>query len=168
MKTEIPQRRYFAGVLVGLGTAYLWSLIVFSIYAANEGWLGPAVFGIAAYALLITSWFVIPLGAGVGGILPRLATEVDSPRAAFRGILLGAGCGAIAAVLACVMEQWPLISGSGEIVDFSVWWRSELSRLTFHGVSMAVLSAIVVGAWSLGINKKSNKPWDATGDNVLS
>lgn len=161
MKPLTQRRRYLTGILIGVGAAYLWALMVFSFYAASEGWFGPGIFLVAAYAVLLASWYVIPMGAGVGHILPGLVTEDECGKAVFRGVLMGVSCGALAAALTAIIEQWAIITGAGQIVDFSAWWRHELRRLALHGVSMAVVSAICLGAWAYIMNKKS-KPWVAT------
>ena len=68
---------------------------------------------------------------------------------------MGVLCGALAAALTTVMEQWPIITAAEQIVDFSAWWHHVLKRLALHGVSMTFVSAICLGVWAYIIKKGS-------------
>ena len=141
MIAAIQIRSYLTGILVSVAGAFLWALLAFAYYGTNEGWFGPEVILVAAYGVFVSSWFVIPIGIGVGHCLPRLVVDAEPRRAVIRGILLGFGCGFLAALLTGLMEQWPILTGSVEIVDFSAWWRHKLARIGWHAVSMAIVSA---------------------------
>jgi hypothetical protein len=104
MTVSAQLRRYLTGILVSIAGAYSWALLALTFYGFNVGWIGFQVFFFAGYAVLITSWFVIPTGVGLGYLLPRVVVGHSRQVAAIRGVLLGICSGIIAALLTSVME----------------------------------------------------------------
>ena len=150
-------RLVIAGILITFGGAYLWGLIVFSGYAIQENWFGFGVMILSAYAVLIMSWFLLPMGIIVGSILPCLIRSKTSFRAAAGGAALGISCGVTAAIITGIVENWAYISGAGQIVNHDAWWNHTVQRFTIHAISMAAVAGAVVGISSV-LLKRSLEP----------
>ena len=142
-------RRIVSGALIGASGALAWSL-AWSVWEQHDrsppDWaamlLGPPFF------VLVSSWFVLPVGGLLGAWLPRLV-EGSRPGVAFAsGSVLGGlvACAALVAAFAPVVLH-TVGSGIGgqqlEMVQSSV-----LQRSLGYGVTMIPLAAVWVGVWA--------------------
>jgi|GEM_PF-3926548 len=157
MKNKQPKRHWISGILLGLGAAYLWAVLMFSFYAVQEDWFGFGVLFAAGYAVTITSWFVVPIGATLGSVLPEMVTQKSRGEALFRGAIAGIICGLTAAIFTVGVEQWPYVSGTAQIVDATANMRSILIRFARNAVSMALVSSLCVAGWAYTLNKKAEQ-----------
>lgn len=118
-------------VLRGMGVAlvasycfaFLFCALSFSVNVRTP--LGAAGF------VLITSWFVLPLGALLGFVVPRLGLRWAPPFAAIRGFAWGSVCGIVCGLLI-----------SMQIEQFS------LNRALSHGFALlGPAMGLYCGAW---------------------
>ena len=102
----------------------------------------------AGYSVLVASWFVLPLGAILGIVMPRVASGCSRRTAVFRGSLVGISAAVIAALITSVLLEWPTITGSATIVDHDAWWRAVTHRFVFDLAQFAGLCGM---RWHLGL-----------------
>jgi hypothetical protein len=140
-------KRTIAGALIALGGAYVWALVAFMANGWGKGelWSIPLV---AGYAVLITSWFVLPIGGLLGLAMPSFIRGCSGGAALFRGALLGVCAGAMAAGLTTVFMEWPSFSVQGTIVDRGAWLRVARSEFTRFATTMIPFCALWVGVWA--------------------
>src|SRR5207302_5259111 len=78
-------KRIVAGALIAAGGAFVWAFADFMA----QNWRGGdrlfEVLALAAYAVLLTSWFVLPMGGILGVIMPRVVRGCSTRTAFFRG-----------------------------------------------------------------------------------
>jgi hypothetical protein len=99
--TRRPRRNFILqGCAVAVSGAFIW-ITQFTVW---NGW-DAILFG--AYAVLIASWFVIPIGLLLGYLLPSFVAGASTFRAMLTGVAFGVG----SAVLAWLFTG---ISGFGE------------------------------------------------------
>lgn len=85
------------GVAIALAAAYLFPTVLATLMVGPEGLrllYSPVTFS----ALYMTSWMVIPLGAALGVLIPRIAAGKSRWAAALHGAGYGAA-GGLAAVI---------------------------------------------------------------------
>ena len=142
-------KRIVAGALIAAAGAFAWALLAFSWTnrGASDGFLGAPLYD--AYAVLITSWFVLPMGGFLGALLPRVFRGCTSRRAFGRWALLGLVVGVVAAMLTTLMMEWPSLSGRATIVDRAAWDQSVWRMFGFYASTMSVVCSIWVGVWTL-------------------
>lgn len=72
-------KRIAAGALIAVGGAFVWALIEFTSQSSRQSFEFFGILMLAGYALLITSWFILPLGAIFGVIMPRVIRDCSAP-----------------------------------------------------------------------------------------
>src|SRR4051812_5801267 len=103
-------KQMMVGALISTSGAYAWAVLFFSFYASREGWMRGVPI-VAGYAVLVASWFVVPMGAALGVVIPRIIHRCPARSAILRGALLGIGAGVLANCFTMVLEEWPILSG---------------------------------------------------------
>ncbi len=142
------RKRILLGGLFALAVAYIWALIIFGIYAAKEGWISGVPL-VAGYAVLITCWFVFPIGAMIGAFMPHLIRNCSTRAAFVRGFLVGIGTGMVAAGLTIFIEQFASFMGRTTIVNPEAWQQAVLDRFVYFATTMIAICAPAVGGWAL-------------------
>jgi hypothetical protein len=98
------------GIAISLVAAYLYPVVLFTLL---EGTLGLEVLFslLPLYGLLYTFWIVIPLGAALGMLIPKIAYGKNRWMAA----LQGAGFGAVGGLVSvfCFTSVFSLGPGTG-------------------------------------------------------
>jgi ABC-type sugar transport system permease subunit len=136
----------------------VWAVLSFTYWFYQRHNPGETLFTViayAGYAVLVASWFVLPLGGLLGALLPRLVRGCIGPRAFGRGALLGVEVALIAAVLTTLMMEWSTISGQATIVNRDAWERSLWRTFVFYGVSMSAVCSAWVGVWALRWSRRA-------------
>jgi hypothetical protein len=139
--------RHLSGRYVGRGVActVLAAAGFAALFAITSGAFreGMASGGIQlaaseVYGLLLSSWFVIPLGLALGLLFPRLVLE----RSASRAVLVGSGIGLLVGVLVagCLKMMYPL---------------SSFSRIATLSVPYCLAVAVMVTIWFRHVVKSS-------------
>ena len=118
------------GCIVALTGAFVW------IYSFTP-WTGWEAFGFSAYAVFVSGWFVIPIGLGLGHMLPLLVAGMPISHAFFSGILVGT----VTAIVAAIFTK-PLL---GRISDYS------------HLPSMLLVCCAWVGVWSIRVARSADE-----------
>src|SRR3954467_10518830 len=98
-------KQTWVGALSALGVAYAY--VVLLMVCAGERPSTEAYVLLPLWAVLHTSWFVIPVGAVLGLAIPRWFGGCSPAVAALAGAGVGALAGLLIAVLTVVWEQWP-------------------------------------------------------------
>ncbi len=116
------------GVALALVATYMFPAVLFTLL------LGPRALTVLfsplpMRGLLYVSWIVVPLGAALGMLIPRIAVGKSRWTAALHGAGYGA-VGGLAALL-CFVSAYGLVSGP------PLFW-----------VAVAVYSAVWVGAYA--------------------
>ena len=145
-------KRIVVGALIALAGSFVWAVLSFTYWFFQGHNPGETIFTViayAGYAVLVASWFVLPLGGFLGALLPRFVQGCIGPRAFGRGALLGVAVALIAAVLTTLMMEWPTISGRATIVNREAWERSLWRTFLFYVVSMSAVCSAWVGVWAL-------------------
>ena len=107
-------KRILFGALIAVSGAYAWAF-AWAVWFTRASSLPGCVVG-AAYAVLVTSWFVLPIGAFLGAIMPAAVRACSRRRAILRGALLGICAGLLAAILSTVFIEWrSLIQGWAQL-----------------------------------------------------
>jgi ABC-type branched-subunit amino acid transport system permease subunit len=153
-----PGKRIVMGAMIAASGAYAWSLLTFEFSEIGAGesrllfsiWTAPLV---AAYAVLITSWFVLPIGGLLGVLMPSVIKSCSGQTAFSRGAFLGICVGLIAALLTTIFMQWPEISGSATIVNHQAYFKSVFHRFTGYLLTMIPICALWVGIWAWRWNR---------------
>ncbi len=141
-------RRILTGMLIAIGSAFVWAIISVTVRGGRENSLLAVPFW-AAYAVLVSSWFVLPLGVALGVIMPWIVRNCSVRSAWLRGALVGVGVAVIAASLTSVTKEWPTISGAATIVDQAAWRRAVFSNFAFDLTSMTLVCSVMVGVWAV-------------------
>jgi hypothetical protein len=147
-------KRALIGALIAAVGAYAWALLDFSFYAVREGWVSSIPL-VAAYAVLVSSWFVLPIGAALGLVMPWMVRDCSPGGALCRGMFLGVAVGVLAAILTIVAEYWPGFSGRTTIVDPAAWERFVRGRFLGYLATMTPICAVWVGIWAYRWSKKA-------------
>lgn len=93
--------------------------------------------------LLATYWLVIPIGAGLGILIPKVAHRHSRQTAMFYGLLLGALVGIAGSITLSLFKILPGVRDG--------YWSS----LAYILLAMSLYSAVWVGAYSYLCGKKS-------------
>src|SRR6266480_3575401 len=110
-------KRIAKGAVIAAGGAFVWALVGFTGHNWQPGgWLFE-VPALAAYAVLVTSWFVLPMGGILGAVMPAVVRGRSQTTAFLRGALLGVCSGVLAALITTVFMEWPSLSDRATIVD---------------------------------------------------
>ena len=141
-------------MLIAMGSAFVWAFITFALRWHRKNWLLEVSFW-AAYAVLVSSWFVLPLGAVLGIAMPKIVRDCSSKSALLRGALVGIGVAAMAALLTSVTMEWSAITGAATIVDQEGWQRAVVRNFAINFASMSLVCSVVVGVWAA---RWCNKP----------
>jgi hypothetical protein len=109
-------------------------------------------------AVLLSSWFIIPIGATLGFLLPKVV-KTRSPLMAFStGAGLGLSAGLIAALFTQLFVMYlptPGLSIGG--VNDTVWWN-EFWRLSRSlAIKFSVVSALWGGTIAARLRKRENR-----------
>ena len=110
------------------------------------GWGTPhppdwwALLALAAYAVLITSWFVLPMGALLGVVMPSVVRGCSFGSAIFRGTLLGISAGVLAAGLTTLF----LLFNVGPEIEL----RNVRDLFVLYSSTMVPFCALWVGVWA--------------------
>jgi len=156
-------KRIISGAFIAASGAFVWALIVFTFTAnfsfrvdlwQQGGWLFE-VPTYAAYAVLVTSWFVLPIGGILGAAMPRIIRGCSSRTIFHRGILIGILTGIVAAILTMLVREWPALSGNAEIVNRDAWLRSVWRTFGFYIWTMSVLCSVWVVVWAFRWSKRT-------------
>ena len=139
--------RIAIGALSAVGAAFVWGILNSTFYGWREGWILSVPLA-AGYAVLLTSWFALPLGAVLGGVMPGIVSRCSRREAFVRGALLGLCTAVTAALLTSVFEEWPYISGRATIVNHEALWRVIAHRFLLNLVTMTLVCTVWVGAWA--------------------
>src|SRR5262245_31071023 len=102
-------KRILGGASIAAGGAFIWAVFSFTCWffqGHNPGETLVHVVAYAAWAILMTSWFVVPLGATLGLVLPRIVSRCSRQAAFVRGAVLGIVAAVIAAVLTSLLMEW--------------------------------------------------------------
>jgi hypothetical protein len=146
-------KRRLTGAAMGLAGALIWALMAVGWNNRNSSdwpWSTPLY---AAYAVLVAGWFVLPLGAIVGTVLPRLVSGRSRRSAFARGVLVGIVAGVIAATAVVVWFNVSSLTGQTTIVDKAAWRRGLISQFIWVVLSMSTVCALWVGAWACVLNR---------------
>jgi hypothetical protein len=94
------------GVAIALAATYVFSIILLMVLLPGPRWFRGIFFPLPLVGLIYTSWLVIPLGAALGMLIPRIAAGKSRWAAA----LHGAGYGAVGglAALMCFVSVYSL------------------------------------------------------------
>jgi hypothetical protein len=150
-------KRMASGALVLAAAAYAWALVFLAAPEISSTALAelPLLLVILpAYALLITSWFALPLGAVLGVLLPWTTRDSDRIRRAIIGAAVGAVVGTLVAVLTVLLEGPNLFSGDVQI-NWDVWLPHAGRRFLRFAATMVPFCAIWIGVWAYRV-KESN------------
>lgn len=85
------------GVVIALAAAYFFAVLLIAV-TDGPGGLKYAFGPLALFALVYTSWVVVPLGAALGMLIPRIAAGKNRWAAALHGAGYGAA-GGLAAMM---------------------------------------------------------------------
>jgi hypothetical protein len=149
-------KRVMAGALITACGAYVWAFLIFGWWGWSESHGAEKVLGlffIPAYALLITSWFVLPMGGIIGAFMPSVVRSCTSRQAFIRGFILGICASLVAALLTMVLLEWPFISGHATKVD-PYWWPDVSRQFLLYLLTMAPICGLWVGVWALRWSKR--------------
>lgn len=153
-------KRIVAGGLIAVGGAFVWALLIFTYGLLQSHNPGETIFhavAYAAYAVILTSWFVLPMGGMLGVIMPTVIRGCSRRSAFVRGALLGVCAAVIAAIFTIVViDQWPYFSGRATIVDRAAWERNVRAGFIRALMTMVPVCAIWVGVWAY---RWSSKVW---------
>lgn len=116
------------GIALALIAAYFYFVGLILFLEGARGWRIVATF-VPLMAVFYTSWAVIPIGAALGMLVPRLASGKSRGRAALQGALFGAGAGLVTGI--CLTTAFGFTWGASSLI-----------------LSMAVYSALWVGAYA--------------------
>lgn len=116
------------GIALALAAAYLYFIGFVVFFEGARGWRIAATL-IPLLAVFYTSWAVIPIGAALGMLIPRLAAGKSRGTAALHGALFGAGAGLVTGI--CLTSVFGFVWGTSPLI-----------------LSMAVYSALWVGAYA--------------------
>ena len=125
------------GIVLAVAAAYLYFMFFFFfLVGARRNW---SFFTFAPFlALYYTSWVVIPLGAALGMLVPKMAYGKSRWMAALQGTGLGAVAGLISAV--CLLSAYGLWMGEGFIVmtvtAYSALWVGAYAFYRAQGQSL--------------------------------
>src|SRR5688500_7989877 len=138
-------KRIGAGVLVAFSGAFAWALVSIAWTgrkSANDfmDWMAVPLW--ALYAVLVASWFLLPLGACLGLAMPSCVRRASRRGAFLKGALLGVGIVVLAASLTTTMAT----SSGGTIIDHEAWSREVLRRFIFNLTTMSLICSVWVGA----------------------
>jgi len=153
-------KRIVVGAFIAACGAFVWALVVFEASGRSpiEWWFGGIPFwGIplaAGYAVLIASWFVLPIGGVLGALMPAVVRGCSRRRAFIRGFFLGICAALVAAIFTMILTEWPDISRHATIVDRAVWWQSVRDAFLCCLVTMTPICAVWVGVWALLWSRK--------------
>lgn len=145
-------KRIGIGALIAELGAFIWANIIFGGEKDLPFWQTPFV---AGYAVLITSWFVFPIGGVLGAIMPSIARNCSVGQAFVRGAMIGLFVGLIAAVLTTILMHWSYISGTGTIVDRQGYLEMARREFTGYAVTMIPFCVVWVGIWAWFIARKT-------------
>lgn len=110
MMKSTTTKNALLGIAIAIVAAYMFPVFLVTLL---EGWQGILLFfnGAPLLILIYTFWLVIPLGAALGILIPRMARGKNRWTAA----LQGAGFGAIAGLAAafCFISTSELRKGGG-------------------------------------------------------
>ncbi len=154
MNHQPVKRRLLSGTLLGLFAAYVWAVLILLFYASQEQWLGLGVLGVAAYAVAMATWLVLPMGAVIGYIFPPQVINIASTCLFNRVAVTGLACGLTASLCTAAIEMWPNLTGRAVIIDHAAWQKHEFLRFGLNFASMSMVSCFCLGAWALIIRKQ--------------
>ena len=117
------------GVALALAAAYSFSIILLTVLIGPRGLMGIFT-TLPLFGLFYTSWIVVPLGAALGMLIPRIAAGKSRWTAALHGAGYGA-VGGLAAMI-CFVSAYGLVPAPPPLL-----W-----------VGVAVYSAVWVGAYA--------------------
>ncbi len=149
-------KRVMAGAFIAACGAYVWAFLIFGWWDWSESQGAERILGlffIPAYALLITSWFVLPMGGIIGAFMPFVVHGCMSRQAFIRGFILGICSSLVAALLTMVLLEWPIISGQATKVD-PYWWPDVRRQFLDYLLTMAPICGLWVGVWALRWSKR--------------
>ena len=148
-------------MLLGIGHALLATYVATTwIFIASLPLRAAEVVGILVIvspgAVLFSSWFVIPIGATLGFVLPKVVKTRNMIRAFSIGAALGLIAGAVAALFTQLFVMYlprPGLSIGG--ANDQLWWEEfwRLSRLLV--VRFSVVSALWVGTIAAWLRKRA-------------
>jgi hypothetical protein len=144
-------RRIVQGMLVAASGAFVWSSLCF--FGNTKGSLFEII-TFSAYALFLTSWFVLPIGGVLGLTMPRLVRGCSAIIALLRGALVGICVGLMAAVLTIIFTEWPTLFGTATIVDRTAWEHFIRHQFGSYLTTMTPICAAWVGIWALRLRRK--------------
>lgn len=125
------------GILIALLAAFIYAAIILTSFL-GAGWV-----------LLNTCWFVIPAGAVIGIMIPRITERKTPLKAALSGIILAIFLGSIGSLLiAFYFDVIPVMSPSARITNPSLWWAALWRRVVFQAIFMAIYSAIWIAGYA--------------------
>lgn len=148
------------GVLATVACAYVYALLllVFSSDFLQETLANKLriLLFIPLYMLLVTSWFVLPMGGVLGAVLPSLVRGRSGREAFVRGMALGVFAGILAACLTTLWMNLPSPSASDvKIVDREAWLRGIRRDFMWYLLTMTPLCAVWVAVWAYRWRKRS-------------
>jgi hypothetical protein len=129
-----PFKRVLEGALVAASGAFVWATITFSA-EKGQGDSFFSVLAFAAYAVLLASWFVLPLGGIIGVLMPTVARG-SSRFVLLRGTLIGIA----AAVVAAGITKLTFSSESGSFIKILA--------------TMIPICVLWIGVWTYHWNRK--------------
>jgi hypothetical protein len=113
---------------------------------------------VAPGTVLLSSWFVIPIGAALGFLLPRVVKARSPLRAFSTGVGLGLSAGLVAALFTQLFVMYlpaPGLSIGG--ANDTVWWN-EFWRLSRSlAIKFSVVFALWVGTIAARLSKRENR-----------
>jgi hypothetical protein len=141
-------KRILAGASIAARGAFAWALVNFISQGRRFGAGLVQIPFAAAYAVLVTSWFVLPIGGVLGAAMPRVVRDCSGRAAFFRGAVLGVSVAVLAAILTTLFIEWPMLSGSATIVDHEAWERNVRDQFVGYLATMIPICALWVGVWA--------------------
>jgi hypothetical protein len=117
-------KRVVAGALIALSGTFAWAVLHFRVVfgpGTNRELFAHSIGG-PVYAVLITSWFVAPIGGALGAAMPRIVGRCSQFVAFIRGSLPGLCAGSLAAILTVVfVDAWAVLFGGATVVNRAAW-----------------------------------------------
>ena len=134
----------FVGVFSALAMAYVYSLLILICSGETADFVYFPLWAVA-----VTSWFVVPLGASLGLLIPFCVIRRSWSATVFAGAMLGLMVSCLVALLTTVWESSPSLFGEHVIVtDRPVFWGWFRDRLIWYTATMAPLCTLWVGTWA--------------------
>ena len=124
-------KQIITGALMGIMGAFMWALF-WVLLTSQRSELWSNIIGVPFCGMLMTSWFVLPLGGFLGLILPRLS-GLNPFFSISIGVILGGGIGLLSAYLTAKFV-----------------WQIDIKNY----VTMIPFCSLLIGVWTWSVIRK--------------